>query len=287
MRRLDGACVRQMAEAFSASDPSSAARHGLELNLPAVSATDTFLPALMKQAAVQPGERVLLLGAGPGPLLAACANRVGREGELLVIEQSHAAREEAERSLAAFDLAADGLPSLRFLPVTPADARLQASYWDVAVCHFGLPLYSDPTAVLVMILRALRPVGRAAFSVWATPERVRWAGFLLDALERQQQRPRLPASFAFAEPGRLSYLLAESGFQDVTPERVREDLILDGFEQYWRLLLNSELAPALVPLSDEARMAARAALQRIVRPYTRRDGRLALPMEALALAAAK
>ena len=221
---------------------------------------DAFLPSLLKLASIQPGERVLILDSGPSAVVEACARRVGADGE------AH---------MAAGDL-----------------RELRESYWDAAVCHLGVASLPDPVATLRELHRLLRPVGRVALSAWGLPDRVRWLGFPLDLLARRglgfRSPERLPV-FHFGAPGSLSRTLAEAGYEDVTPERVREDAVFDDFDHYWRTLRSgsSETATPLARLSTRDLQTVRSDLERIVRPYTHRDGHLFLPMEALIVAAVK
>ena len=223
---------------------------------------DTFLPALLKLASVQPGERVLILtsNGSSDSVAAACAHRVGADGVI---------------RLTGADLG--GLPE---------------SYWDIALCHLGVPSLPDPVATLRELHRLLRPVGRVALSAWGLPDRVRWLGFPLNVLARHglgfRSPERLPV-FTYGVPGSLSRTLAEAGYEDVTPERVREDAEFDSFDHYWQTLrlASPETATPLAGLGAAELEAVRIDLERIVGPYTRRDGRLALPMEALIVAAVK
>jgi SAM-dependent methyltransferase len=242
---------------------------------------DAFLPALLKLASIQPGERALILQAGPGGLVDAVAQRTGTDGAIL--------------------LAGDGQPrepiptSRGAVPIANTNAELrdlQEGYWDVAVCHLGVPSLPDPVATLRELHRLLRPVGRVALSAWGLPDRVRWLGFPLGLLARRglgfRAPERLPI-FSYGAPGSLSHSLAEAGYEDVTPERVREDAAFADFDHYWRLLRfgTRETAAPLAQLSSQDLETVRSELERVVRPYIQRDGRILLPMEALIVAAVK
>lgn len=242
---------------------------------------DAFLPSLLKLASIQPGERVLILHAGPSSVVAACANRVGSDGEILV---------------AGLAVPHEPVPlnkgSLAIATTDAGLSELRESYWDVAVCHLGVPSLPDPVATLRELHRLLRPVGRVALSAWGLPDRVRWLGFPLDLLARRglgfRAPERLPI-FTYGAPGSLSRTLAEAGYEDVTPERVRADAVFDDFEHYWRTLRFGSLdtATPLARLSEPDRESVRTDIERIVRPYTQRDGAILLPMEALIVAAVK
>jgi SAM-dependent methyltransferase len=90
--------------------------------------------------------------------------------------------------------------------------------FDLATCRFGVMFFRDPTAALSELRRVLKPGARACLAAWGTFEQPYWqttvqvvhkhaGGNLLE--------PDAPNPFRFAEPGSLSRVLKEAGFDEV------------------------------------------------------------------------
>jgi len=250
--------------------------------------TIQFLPALLKLAAVQPGERVLDLAAGPGDATLEAAWRAGPQGEVLGIDRSPAFVALAHQH--ALDA---GLSEVRFTPMDAAALDLPSSYWDVVICHLGIAEFEDPQAVLKEIQRVLRPVGRVAFSTWGESSRSPWLAIPYDAAH--SVRPAIPRAaaalpFRYGEPGVLSRVLADAGYADVTPDRTAVALEYATAADYWQAIERG-LAYAGGPLaslsSDELERvyeAGAAALRGWQHP---RHKRLHLPAQAFLAVAVK
>lgn len=250
----------------------------------ALSLAVLFLEPFMKLAAVQPGERVLDIACGSGEQTLEAARRAGPTGEVLAIDRDpQALAELSARAQRA------GVPAPRTAVMDQAHLDLPDSYWDVALCHLGLPDIDDPEAALREVVRVLRPVGRLAISTLGERERSPLLGFFLDVI-----RPFLPAAaavdrafFHYAETGRLARLLAEQGFEDAVPERVAEWVPFPDVAHYWQALAGlRHLAPLVAHLSPDQVQRCQDELSRRTRFY-RRGGGIELKVEAVILAAVK
>lgn len=116
--------------------------------------------AAARAVALQPGERVLLMGVGTGldlPLLPAGVHAVGVDLSAPMLER---ARERADRVPAHVDLHCGDASEL----------ELPAGSFDAAILNLVLSVVPDPVALLAQTMRALRPGGRAVVFDKFAPE---------------------------------------------------------------------------------------------------------------------
>ncbi|MFN8558766.1 MAG: alpha/beta fold hydrolase [Dehalococcoidia bacterium] len=245
---------------------------------------EAFLRPFMKLAAVQPGERVLdLASAYPEPAIEA-ARRSGDQGETLAVGPSTALLER----IATAGRAA-GLSTLRAEVMDPGRLTLPDTYWDVALCYFGLGDLAEPEALFREALRVLRPVGRMAVAALGERDRCVLVTAFLDAVAAHAPAAVKAAGatlFKFSAPGRLSGFLAEQGFQDAVPERLTEWVPFSDVDEYWATMTASDLGYLAEGLSDDAVAQCKAEIERKTRFYRRRD-HLELKVDAIILALVK
>jgi SAM-dependent methyltransferase len=146
---------------------------------------------------LQPGERVLDIGSGPGFLAASMAERVGPGGGVFGIDLSEPMLAHA-RSLPAQPEAA---PMAFALGDATALDHPDASF-DAAVCTQVYEYVPDLDAALAELHRVLRPGGRALVldtdwdtAVWHTRDRARMAR-VMSAWEEHLADPWLPRTLA-------------------------------------------------------------------------------------------
>jgi arsenite methyltransferase len=157
--------------------------------------------------AVQPGERILDVGCGPGFFVAELLDAVGSQGWVTGVDMEPtmlavaAKRTEGNDNVAFYESQATSLP-------------VPDGVFDAAVSVQVLEYVPDVSAALAEMHRALRPGGRVVIwdIDWAT---VSWRSAdqgrmrrMLDAWDRHLTHPSLPQM--------LAPLLREAGFVDVT-----------------------------------------------------------------------
>ncbi len=250
--------------------------------------TTQFFPAFFKLASVQPGERVLDIGCGAGDTTIEAALKSGEQGEVLGIDTSPEFIALArQRALDA------GVRNARFEVMDACAPSLSDSYWDVVIGHLSITELSDPRAALAELQRVLRPVGRIALSTWGEWERSPWLTAAFEAahavIPARPAAAKAPA-FRYGAPGVLSNLLADAGYQDVTPDRVTASLEYQSAEEYWRAIehgLDYDLNP-LKGMPAEQRAEAHDAGEAILRKWRYpRQQRLRLPAQAFIAVAVK
>jgi ubiquinone/menaquinone biosynthesis C-methylase UbiE len=147
--------------------------------------------AVLARLALQPGERVLDVGSGPGLLAEQMALRVGADGAVVGVDTSDAMVEIARERCrllphASFERAgATGIPG-------------PGGRFDVVVCTQVLEYVPDVAAALAEFARVLCPGGRLAVMdtdwtscVWATADETRMRR-VIEAWDGHCAHPRLP-----------------------------------------------------------------------------------------------
>lgn len=216
---------------------------------------------LLDRVGVQPGERLLDVGCGPGTVALAAARRGARVAgcdpnpEML-------ARARANSSAVAW------LESAAAPLVGVPDAA-----FDVVTCQHALQFVPDRPAAVAEMYRVLVSDGRVAVATWGPLERSpAFAAleraireFLGDAAaDRYRNGP-----WAFPDPDALGALLEGAGFGElqVTRPTVRGDFD-GGPEQLLGVLVVSPVADELAALSSERAAAMLDAVRRDTAPLT-------------------
>jgi SAM-dependent methyltransferase len=174
---------------------------------------------LIDALALQPGETVVELAAGPGDTGLLAAELVEPGGRVLISDFTDEMLEVARRR------AADaGASNVEFRRLDLESIEIGAGLVDAALVRWGLMLVADPSAAAGELRRILRPGGRLAVAVWDVPERNPWATIpTQELIERGIAPPRdpdAPGMFALSREGKLRGLLEDAGFADVHVEGV-------------------------------------------------------------------
>ncbi len=170
--------------------------------------------AMVDALALQPGQRVLELAAGPGDTGFLAAELVQPGGTLISSDGAEAMVEVARDRAAP-----GGLTNVEFRQLELEWIDLETATVDAVLCRWGIMLIVDPEAAAREIRRVLKAGGRAAFAVWDVPEHNPWAtipGRVMVARGlAEPPDPEAPGMFSLADPGKLGELLATAGFTDV------------------------------------------------------------------------
>lgn len=169
--------------------------------------SNAFARHALDLLALQPGERLIDVGAGSGgaALLAA-----GRGAHVLAVDAS---APMVERVRARASSAAAGRIDAQVMDGTALSVPDRS--FDAAISVFGVILFPDAPRGVSEIARALKPGGRAAIVTWTESERYELVGRLLAAMARvrgpQPAPPTLPAQLRFRDPAVFGELLGGSG----------------------------------------------------------------------------
>ena len=131
--------------------------------------TETVSPYLLEIAGARPGQRVIDVGCGGGPLTLALAQLVAPDGEAVGIDISspllELARRRAEQAR---------VHNARFVQMDVQTTSTREEPFDLAVSQFGVMFFDEPTAAFGAIRGLLAAAGASSFACWQDVERNPW-----------------------------------------------------------------------------------------------------------------
>jgi ubiquinone/menaquinone biosynthesis C-methylase UbiE len=235
--------------------------------------TSQTIPALLAAADVRAGMRVLDVASGPG-YVAAEAAALGAQP--LGIDFAAEMVALASRRYPALTFQRDDAESLSFTEGT----------FDAVTINFGVLHLARPDTALAEARRVLKPGGRCAFTVWATPDVSVGFGIVLKAIERHGRMdvelPDGPPFFRFSDAAEATRSMTAAGFVeprvDVVPlvwRLASRDALFDAF-----LHGAVRTAALLRGQTPDALTAIRRAIGEGAERYRKGD-RIELPMAAV------
>ena len=228
---------------------------------------------LLDAAACAAGSQVLDLCCGPGH----ASDAIRRRG---------AVPRGVDFAPEMVALAREKWPGLAF-EVGDAENLVEPDQsFDAVVMNFGLLHLARPEAALRHVARVLKPGGRFAFTVWATPAESIGHRIMLGALNAHGSMevglPAGPPLFRFADQQECAALLAGAGLADMTFRKLQLRLDVpapDGlFDAYSAGAVR--IAIILARQTPEALGKIREAVRAACADYER-GGMLGIPMTAV------
>jgi SAM-dependent methyltransferase len=228
--------------------------------------------------ALQPGDTVLELAAGPGDVGFLAAEMVAPGGTLIssdfVPEMVNAAQQRAQTL---------GVPNVRFRQIDAQSIEEDAASLDAVICRWGYMLMPDGDAALRETRRVLKPGARVALAAWAGPEHNPWSSLIGPELVRrgwvEPPEPGTPGQFAWAPEGLIAEKLENAGFTehvvaavDFTMSHSSPDAWIDLTGE-----MSQNFANAVSGRSAEEVEDLRASLRTAAEPYVGADGSVAFP----------
>lgn len=165
--------------------------------------------ALLAQAALRHGERVLDVACGSGELTLAALRTVGPDGAVVASDLS-----AQMLSMAVRRVAAEGLPPPRCVraDAQALDQALGEAGFDVVLCGLGLMYMPEPERALAALRRCLRPGGRLLASVWGERRDCAWAE-IFPIVDRRVRSEVCPLFFRLGSGETLAGALQGAGLE--------------------------------------------------------------------------
>jgi len=200
---------------------------------------------LLELAAIGAGERVLDVACGTGVLARLAAVQVGPAGAVAGLDVNPGMLAVA-RSVA---------PSIDWHESAAESTPFADGAFDVVVCQLGLQFFTDRSAALREMRRALVPGGRLLASVPGPPPRV--FAILEHALRERvgaEAAGFVAAVFSLADPGEIRTQIDEAGFEDAAVSSRTRSLRLPAPADFlWQYVLSTPLAGAVAALDERRR----------------------------------
>ena len=241
---------------------------------------------LLEHACLQRGDQVLDVGSGYGEPGLSAAPAVGPDGHVTCLDISGDMLAFAETHARAA-----GLSNVTFVEADIEALELVPASLDVVLSRATIMYISNPLETLRRLHTALRPGGRLAVAVWATPDRVAFATPVTVMIETLGITPPAagPGPFALGADGALEDLVHDAGFTDVvvgTALAVYETASAEACTEWIR-----DVAPPITELmADQPEPVWQDVWEHVTRawdPFLGPDGTVRLPCTAVCVSGRK
>jgi ubiquinone/menaquinone biosynthesis C-methylase UbiE len=241
---------------------------------------------LVELAGIGAGARVLDVATGSGEPAATAARRVAPGGRVIAVDQSPGMLAIARERAAGL-----GISNLEFRESDGEALTIPERDFDAVLCRWGLMFMPDLASALSGMRERLVAGGQLAVAVWSTADKVPMISIGADIVRKLANLP--PPQPGALEPLRLAdtsiltSALEQSGFKDVTIERMPVTFEFDSAEDFTRM--REDVASAFRGLlgrqSPELRRQILAAVTEAARKFTQSDGKVRATNETILFAA--
>lgn len=234
-------------------------------------ATARYIEPLVEAAEISPGNHVLDVACGPGDLAAAASARGAIAHGLDFSAEMVGIARCAHPEIVVTEGDAENLP-------------YPDSTFHAVVSSFGIHHVPRPEMALAESWRVLKPGGRVAFTVWATPEENTAWSLVFDAVDRHGDRSasKAPPPGALNQIEHCVQVLEGAAFVDSSAEIVRSEWLLrDGRALLAALAAGTARMAALLAAQEPSAIAAIADDVNSQAERFRRGETLAIPIAAV------
>jgi ubiquinone/menaquinone biosynthesis C-methylase UbiE len=244
--------------------------------------------ALIEEAQIGLGHKVLDIGGGSGEPSFTIATAVGDSGSVTYTDPAagmlKSARDEATHR---------GIKNIQFHQ-TPAESLPFANdTFDAVVGRLSTMFFSDALAGLREMLRVVKPGRTVSLLVWSTREVNPFFSIVSAALDRfvppEPEGEDAPTAFRFSAPGKLAKLFREAGAADVKEKTLRFTIGAPiAFERFWELRseMSDSFRKKLATLEAHQVQAIKDEVQLGTADYFD-SGEMKIPGEVLIVSASK
>lgn len=178
-----------------------------------------FENLLVQETATKSARHILDVGCGTGATTLAFAQMVGTEGRVVGIDISEPMIAVARAR------AAHNSSTANFISADAQTHRFESASFDMITTRFGIMFFPDPVSALANLRHAATDDANLCLLVWrgaadnpfmTTAERA--AAPLLPEIPARD--PDAPGQFAFADPARVTRILADSGWSEIGIEPI-------------------------------------------------------------------
>lgn len=242
--------------------------------------------AIIEALHLQPVDDVLDVATGtgePGLTIARLAPRGHVTGLDLSEGMLATARENAARqSITNYQAVAGDVCELPFAERS----------FDAISCRMGFMFFPDMLLAAQQMHRVLKPGGRLATSVWATPPQNPWVTTMMHTISAHLSlpapTPNAPGMFRCAQPGMLAGLLQQAGFRNINEQEVTGAIDFTTPDEYWQNM--TDIAAPVVAALSRADAATKSAIKEEVAAaleQKKAEGKIHLPFGSLILSVEK
>jgi SAM-dependent methyltransferase len=229
---------------------------------------------LLQQAAPLPGANILDIGCGTGTTARPFAAAVAPTGHVTGIDIS----------VPMLDVARARGGDITYLQADAQTETFGGQTFDLLISRFGVMFFADPVAAFTNLHAALRAGGRLCFICWAplalNPHwQIPFEIVRAHLGAPEPRHPHAPGPLAFADAAYVEYILAKSGFSDVTVTATPVPIIGRSLEDESKIACFLGPAGALLDekqATPESRAAIRAEVAAAIARFKTPDG-MSLP----------
>ena len=179
-------------------------------------------------AGIVENNRILDIGFGCGETSIDLARLVGSGGHVHGVDISTTMVDTAQKKAKK-----DGVGNISFECADAQTSALAHGEYDIVFSRFGVMFFDDPVTAFKNIYAGLKPTGRIAFMCWAGRQENSWVRLPLQVVAKHLDLPPPPAPdapgpFSLSDENRVTGILAEAGFSDITVEMFRTPFVLGG-----------------------------------------------------------